>query len=129
MAASVNTQPLLTLLLGATARLVLVSLAAIAVLSAGAVAAGGSWELLVENAGISAMHAGVSHHNTVILLDRTNIGPSRISLPEGVCRDNPADRRSKHDCTAHSVLLELGSNRIRPLNVFTDTWCSSGQSR
>jgi hypothetical protein len=27
-----------------------------------------------------------------VLLDRTNIGPSQLALPAGVCRDNPADR-------------------------------------
>lgn len=32
-----------------------------------------------------------------------------------------------HDCTAHSALYTPGSNAIRPLFVFTDTWCSSGQ--
>lgn len=32
-----------------------------------------------------------------------------------------------HDCTAHSALWTPGSNDIRPLFVYTDTWCSSGQ--
>lgn len=32
-----------------------------------------------------------------------------------------------HDCTAHSALYTPGSNAIRPLFVYTDTWCSSGQ--
>ncbi len=35
----------------------------------------------------------------------------------------------QHDCTAHSAVLDLGTNRIRPLFVQTDTWCSSGQFR
>jgi len=32
-----------------------------------------------------------------------------------------------HDCTAHSAIYSPGSNKIRPLFIFTDTWCSSGQ--
>lgn len=34
---------------------------------------------------------------------------------------------SKHDCTAHSALYSPGGNGVKPLFVFTDTWCSSGQ--
>ena len=34
---------------------------------------------------------------------------------------------STHDCTAHSAEYTPGSNAIRSLFVFTDTWCSSGQ--
>jgi len=34
---------------------------------------------------------------------------------------------STHDCTAHSAVLDLGTNTIRPLFIQTDTWCSSGQ--
>jgi hypothetical protein len=36
---------------------------------------------------------------------------------------------SKHDCTAHSAVYTPGTNNIRPLFIFTDTWCSSGQFR
>jgi hypothetical protein len=41
----------------------------------------GTWQLVVENAGIAAMHAGVTRFGTVVLLDRTNIGASQIALP------------------------------------------------
>jgi hypothetical protein len=34
---------------------------------------------------------------------------------------------SQQDCTAHSAVFTPGSNSIRPLFIFTDTWCSSGQ--
>jgi len=37
------------------------------------------------------------------------------------------DQASAHDCTAHSALFSPGSNKVRPLFVYTDTWCSSGQ--
>ncbi len=36
---------------------------------------------------------------------------------------------STHDCTAHSAVYTPGTNKIRPLFIFTDTWCSSGQFR
>ncbi|KAJ7164864.1 hypothetical protein O6H91_19G022900 [Diphasiastrum complanatum] len=87
----------------------------------------GSWEILVQNAGIASMHSAVTHFGTVVLLDRTDIGASQIALPNGQCRDDPNDLTLKHDCTAHSVLFTPGSNSIRPLTIATDTWCSSGQ--
>lgn len=52
----------------------------------------GWWETVVENAGISTMHAAVTHRGNVVLLDRTNIGDSLLPLPPGVCRNNPDDR-------------------------------------
>ncbi|XP_024369762.1 aldehyde oxidase GLOX [Physcomitrium patens] len=91
------------------------------------VEAQGYWETVVNNAGIATMHAAVTHYGNVVLLDRTNVGPSQLNLAPGVCRDNPQDRASTHDCTAHSALFTPGSNDIRPLFVYTDTWCSSGQ--
>ncbi|KAG6643294.1 aldehyde oxidase GLOX-like [Carya illinoinensis] len=87
----------------------------------------GSWELLVADAGIASMHTAVTHHNTVVLLDRANIGPSHIILPRGHCRFDGHDAVLKQDCYSHSVVLDLQTNRIRPLMILTDTWCSSGQ--
>lgn len=87
----------------------------------------GKWELLVPNAGIASMHTAVTRFNTVVLLDRTNIGPSRKMLPKGHCRMDPNDAVLKRDCYAHSVVLDLQTNQIRPLMIHTDTWCSSGQ--
>ncbi|KAI3917931.1 hypothetical protein MKW98_000165 [Papaver atlanticum] len=87
----------------------------------------GKWELLVAHAGIASMHTAVTRYGTVVLLDRTNIGPSRRMLRKGHCRDNPYDRVLKHDCYAHSVLFDPSTNEIRPLMIQTDTWCSSGQ--
>ncbi|KAK4270378.1 hypothetical protein QN277_023416 [Acacia crassicarpa] len=87
----------------------------------------GTWELLVPDAGIASMHTAVTRFNTVILLDRTNIGPSRKFLRKGHCRFDKNDRALKRDCYAHSVQLDLQTNQIRPLMILTDTWCSSGQ--
>ncbi|XP_039162890.1 LOW QUALITY PROTEIN: aldehyde oxidase GLOX-like [Eucalyptus grandis] len=88
----------------------------------------GTWELLVADAGIASMHTAVTRFNTVVLLDRTNIGPSRLRLRSP--RRLPAQPRDavlKRDCYAHSAVLDLATNRIRPLTILTDTWCSSGQ--
>ncbi|XP_059647119.1 aldehyde oxidase GLOX [Cornus florida] len=87
----------------------------------------GTWELLVANAGIASMHTAVTRFNTVVLLDRTNIGPSRKMLRKGHCRNDKYDAVLKRDCYAHSVILDLQTNQIRPLMILTDTWCSSGQ--
>ncbi|XP_010262660.1 PREDICTED: aldehyde oxidase GLOX [Nelumbo nucifera] len=87
----------------------------------------GTWELLVPNVGIASMHTAVTHYGTVVLLDRTNIGPSRRMLRKGHCRFDLKDRVLKHDCYAHSVLFDPATNQIRPLMILTDTWCSSGQ--
>lgn len=87
----------------------------------------GTWEVVVANAGIASMHTAVTRFNTLVLLDRTNIGPSRKMLRKGHCRNDPYDPVLKHDCYAHSVLLDLHTSQIRPLTILTDTWCSSGQ--
>ncbi|KAG0632414.1 hypothetical protein M758_1G326600 [Ceratodon purpureus] len=86
----------------------------------------GGWQLLQKNAGISCMHAAVTHFDTVIMLDRTNTGPSQIKLA-GACRNQPLERMLKNDCWAHSSMLNPGNGAVRPLRVETDTWCSSGQ--
>eukprot|EP00250_Pteridium_aquilinum_P009719 c18884_g1_i1 orf=111-1835(-) len=86
----------------------------------------GSWELLVENAGVSAMHMTLTPANTVLMYDRTDYGPSQIKLSGGKCRNDPNDLALTTDCYAHSIELNLATNAVRPLEVLTDTWCSSG---
>ncbi|KAK1321791.1 hypothetical protein QJS10_CPA03g01757 [Acorus calamus] len=81
----------------------------------------GTWELIVSDAGICSMHTAVTRFNTVVLLDRTAIGPSPLPFP------GPCTPSAGHDCTAHSAVLDLSTNRIRPLRILTNTWCSSGQ--
>ncbi len=44
-------------------------------------AGGGSWELLLQNAGIASMHTALTHFGTLVLLDRTDIGASLLNLP------------------------------------------------
>ncbi|KAL5826501.1 hypothetical protein ACOSQ3_018351 [Xanthoceras sorbifolium] len=85
---------------------------------------GGYWVVLQPSIGISAMHMQVLNNDKVIIFDRTDMGPSNISLPNNYCRKN--DDVLQLDCTAHSVLYDIASNTFRPLTVQTDTWCSSG---
>jgi hypothetical protein len=87
----------------------------------------GTWQIVNKNAGIATMHAAVTHFDTIVLLDRTNTGATQIALPGGRCRDQPLERVLKHDCTAHSVMMTAATGAVRPLFIFTDTWCSSGQ--
>ncbi|KAK4374518.1 hypothetical protein RND71_005195 [Anisodus tanguticus] len=86
----------------------------------------GEWRLLHESIGISAMHMQLLRNNKVIIFDRTDFGPSNISLPRGRCRYDPRDLVVHKDCSAHSVLYDIGTNTFRALMVQTDTWCSSG---
>lgn len=86
----------------------------------------GAWQLLQESIGISAMHMQLLRNDKVIMFDRTDFGPSNLSLPDGRCRMDPSDNALSVDCTAHSVLYDIPSNTFRPLMVQTDTWCSSG---
>jgi len=58
------------------------------------VEAQGTWEVIVNNAGIASMHTAVTRFNTAVLLDRTDIGPSQLPLPDGICRTDPNDEAS-----------------------------------
>lgn len=86
---------------------------------------GGHWDQLQRSIGISAMHMQVMKDNKVVIFDRTDFGPSNISLSTGhPCRFNI--HLKLLDCTAHSVLYDLTTNTFRPLTLVTDAWCSSG---
>ncbi|KAG0560890.1 hypothetical protein KC19_9G022400 [Ceratodon purpureus] len=88
----------------------------------------GSWRVVVQDSGISAMHAAVTPNvGSVVLLHYTNQGPSHIKFPGGRCRVTTYDKILKNDCFGHSVILNPVSGVVRPLMVMTDTQCSSGQ--
>ncbi|XP_055824624.1 aldehyde oxidase GLOX-like [Solanum dulcamara] len=86
----------------------------------------GEWRLLHKSIGISAMHIQLLRNNKVVIFDRTDFGRSNLSLPGGRCRYDSHDLVLHKDCSAHSVLYDIGSNTFRTLMVHTDTWCSSG---
>ncbi|GAB4861078.1 hypothetical protein Ancab_036236 [Ancistrocladus abbreviatus] len=97
-------------------------------LAAAAAAAnnGGSWQLLQNSIGISAMHMQLLNNDRVVTFDRTDFGRSNLSLPAGKCRHDPYEMVVKTDCTAHSAEYDVATNTFRPLMVQTDVWCSSG---
>ncbi|CAI0390120.1 unnamed protein product [Linum tenue] len=86
----------------------------------------GEWELFTDNSGVSAMHAIVIPNvNKVLMYDATIWRISRIELPKGRCRVLNATT-GEEDCFAHSVLMDIDTAHLTPLQLHTDTWCSSG---
>eukprot|EP00250_Pteridium_aquilinum_P029921 c40335_g1_i1 orf=14-1786(-) len=85
-----------------------------------------AWEVKVVNAGVSAMHLAIMRSGKALIFDRTDYGPSAIRLPNGRCRNDSNDKALKLDCWAHSVELNLTTFSVRPLEILSDTWCSSG---
>ena len=90
----------------------------------GAHSNGGSWELLKKSIGISSMHIQLLQNERIITFDRTDAGPSNLTLPKGRKCPKISGRR---DCYVHAVELDMMNNlNVRPLTVLSDTWCSSG---
>ncbi|GLJ08369.1 hypothetical protein SUGI_0087380 [Cryptomeria japonica] len=85
----------------------------------------GRWELLLENAGVCAMHMALTQANKVLIFDQTLAGPSKIRRTDPPCNNNRS-KSAKEDCWAHSVEYDIATNKVRPLHLVTDTWCSSG---
>lgn len=83
----------------------------------------GRWEVVIENGGVSAMHMATTIMGTVVMYDYTDFGDSNISLANGICIGKSA---GYHDCSAHSIEYNIATNKVRPLTLTTDTWCSSG---
>ncbi|CAI9112828.1 OLC1v1013321C1 [Oldenlandia corymbosa var. corymbosa] len=88
----------------------------------------GKWELLLNSSGVVAMHAALTRHDTVVILDQAE-GQSDYHLRRRLngtkCEETHADIEDS-SCYAHSVEYDILSNKIRPLSIQTDTWCSSG---
>ncbi|GKV04021.1 hypothetical protein SLEP1_g16239 [Rubroshorea leprosula] len=68
------------------------------------------------------MHMQLLPNSAVIAFDRTNSGNSNISLPDGKC----IKFERSLDCTAHSIEFYPANRSVRPLSLWSDTWCSSG---
>ncbi|KAI3464161.1 hypothetical protein Pfo_020824 [Paulownia fortunei] len=89
----------------------------------------GKWQLLLNNTGVVAMHMALTHHNTVLMFDQTGSGPSGYQLRRrynGTRCKGMRNGLQDSSCYAHSVEYDVLRNNIRPLNIETDTWCSSG---
>ncbi|KAK2664392.1 hypothetical protein Ddye_002966 [Dipteronia dyeriana] len=82
----------------------------------------GKWKLLKRSIGISAMHMALLPNDRIITFDRSDFGPSNITLPQGKCTKD----LHTTDCYAHAVEFDPATRNIRPLTILTDTWCSSG---
>ncbi|KAL2894683.1 Aldehyde oxidase GLOX1 [Bienertia sinuspersici] len=67
------------------------------------------------------MHMQLLNDDRVIIYDRTDFGPSNLTLTEDQC-----SRSNLKDCTAHSAEYDSITNTFRPLTVQTNNWCSSG---
>uniref|UniRef100_A0A7N0R9R3 Galactose oxidase n=1 Tax=Kalanchoe fedtschenkoi TaxID=63787 RepID=A0A7N0R9R3_KALFE len=72
------------------------------------------------------MHMQLLRNDRVIIFDRTDFGPSNISLSDNQCHFDRNDTAFPVDCTAHSIEYNVWRNSVRPLLVRTDVWCSSG---
>jgi hypothetical protein len=76
------------------------------------VAAQGGWDVIVDNAGIASMHTAVTHYNTAVLLDRTDIGPSQLPLPDGVCRNDANDEVINDSESFRSVRFRCSKSKL-----------------
>lgn len=89
----------------------------------------GQWTLLLDNTGVVATHMALTHYNTVVMFDQAGPDRSRLQLRRRFNSGRRCYTRDDfHDssCYAHSVEYDVASNKIRALDVESDTWCSSG---
>ncbi|KAF5742985.1 hypothetical protein HS088_TW09G01047 [Tripterygium wilfordii] len=87
----------------------------------------GEWKLDSDNSGVSAMHSILLPKiNKVLMYDATIWRISKLPYPA----DHPCriinKKTGEKDCYFHSVLYDIKTAEIRPLELNTDTWCSSG---
>ncbi|KAK2451926.1 aldehyde oxidase GLOX1 [Trifolium repens] len=89
----------------------------------------GSWEVLSQNSGVSAMQINLMPTNKIVVYDATIYRLSRLLYPTGVpCVPYIDDRtkENKIDCFAHAMEYDLATNQVRALKVTADPWCSCG---
>lgn len=80
----------------------------------------GDWELISENAGVSAMHINLLPTNKIIVFDAKVYRTSRIRLPEGepcVPYRDAGSTEDKFDCFAHAVEYDIETNQVRAIQV------------
>ncbi|KAJ1386776.1 Immunoglobulin-like fold [Sesbania bispinosa] len=89
----------------------------------------GDWEVISEDSGVSAMQINLMPTNKIIVYDATVYRLSRLKYPDGVpCVPffDDLTKQDKLDCFAHSMEYDLQTNKVRPLKVTADPWCSCG---
>ncbi|KAK3138032.1 hypothetical protein QOZ80_5AG0363590 [Eleusine coracana subsp. coracana] len=87
----------------------------------------GTWTIVSQNSGVSAMHMALMRHGKAVIFDTTTTGRSLLRLPEDNCRIDPrAKTQGTMDCWAHAVEFDYSTGGLRALKIQTDTWCSSG---
>lgn len=86
----------------------------------------GEWELFSQNSGVSAMHSILLPTNKVVMYDATIWKISKIKLPLGTPCRIVNEATGEQDCWCHSVFFDIDTAELTPLQLHTDTWCSSG---
>ncbi|KAK4433011.1 putative aldehyde oxidase Art an 7 [Sesamum alatum] len=89
----------------------------------------GSWKIDSENAGVSAMHIQLMpNNNKAVWFDSTSNGLSEIQNNPPMCRPRIGGRDTDppQDCTAHAVEYDIETAQVRPLQLGSSPWCSSG---
>ncbi|GAQ86633.1 galactose oxidase [Klebsormidium nitens] len=82
-------------------------------LTPGLVSTAGKFAVLNHDIGISPMHGTpVPFTNKVLMIDRTDPGPSKLHLSDGT--------------DAYAGEFDLDKNSIRAVSVPSNTWCSAG---
>jgi hypothetical protein len=83
----------------------------------------GSWTIVSENSGVSAMHMVVMRHGKAIMFDTSTTGRSLMRLPQDNCRIDPrAKEEGTMDCWAHSIEFDYNTGGLRPLKVISLTF-------
>lgn len=86
----------------------------------------GSWTIVSENSGVSAMHMAVMRHGKAVMFDTVTTGRSLMRLPQDNCRIDPrAKEEGTMDCWAHSVEFDYNTGGLRPLKVVISLTISS----
>ncbi|XP_051113747.1 putative aldehyde oxidase Art an 7 [Andrographis paniculata] len=88
----------------------------------------GSWRVDSPNCGVSAMHMQLLPNNKLIMYDSTSNGLSEIKNDPPLCRGRVGGRPTdpQLDCTAHALEYDAETAQMRPLNLASSPWCSSG---
>eukprot|EP00850_Spirogloea_muscicola_P025709 SM004008S15686 [mRNA] locus=s4008:246:1272:+ [translate_table: standard] len=74
----------------------------------------GQYQVVVQDLGLAPMHVILTNKDTLIYIDRSDVGPTRINTSAGV--------------SAYSLELNIHTLEKRGLETVTNTFCSAGHS-